>query len=524
MAFSVGFGWIQQLAENDTCVGKSSLLDLVVVCHEALGLRRGEDEAILVSCCDSRHRPADRLVRVGLPSSLKAVDLDATLLLEVWAGPPTASGASAKARAKARALGEVRIPLHKLFSKGCSMLYQTWLTLDRPGAWDSVASIGLLDIRGGGSDFDQKLTDGPRQLSQPRVCVSVCRAADVSREGEVQLSYEESEAKRIAYWGALLRSQEQHLMLNAALRFQSQSAGSAQLSATPRGDDAANVDQLRHEVREQAEGLEALRARYAQMSAMLEERQAAAQQEQQERQATAQREQQEQQAAAQLRARREERAAELAWTQQELAAARQAKSDALAAAAENSAQVQQWHGANAKRREELQELRTGLQQMREDAQRRVAGAEDRVENMQKERDAARAHGDRLTAESQRLHKLSAEEEAKRKWLTEQHAALMSIIEELHRCCVSPQTRKSSKQNGENGNISTPSGAGALAPLCISSPCHDIFSKGAFGEDEGGASFGNSSTTCGGSPHLDPTQPVRRAFGGSPDLDPTQPVR
>lgn len=490
---------LQQFAgARDTCVGQRDIVNLALVCHEAWGVRRGGDEQLLVSCGDSRRR-GERLVHLGSPCILGSVEPDATLLLEIWAcrgagGGGQRGGGSISER---RACGELRIPVPRLVSRSTGMLYQTWLTLDSPGLWDSVASIGLSEADGHSTDFEQKLVDGPRQFLQPRVCLSLCKASEASPNGEVQLSPDEDEAFRSANWGALLRSHEQHLVLNAALHLQGQQTqlgNMGGLSASARQTPAAKAAELRHKVQEHAGIVQALKERLAQAGEVLRERQT----------------QKEEARSAQLRSQKGDRRGQIAQLQEELAAARQANSLAVAAAANatsgagarapgvsnasGQATVEQMRAVNAKRRQELADLKTALEQGRKEAGDKVKEAEARVLRVKKERDNAVAEGDRLAAESERLRAQKQKDEAETKELLEQRATLMRIIEELHSACLGPGVRSSSSPT--QGSESTPSAAGGLpGPMLLPSPGPGSLSASSIGDTSvrgGGGSGGHAA--------------------------------
>jgi len=149
-------------------------------------------------------------VEVGGLAELPSLQLDSTVLLRIYASgdePPTAP------HARRKACGEVRIPLRHLVSKCDNMLYHTWLTLEKPGLLDSVASMGLFAPTHQDDAFAQAIHNGARQLHQPQACVSICKSEDLSPSGQPAWTVDASKKDRIAHWAPLLRAQQQATML-----------------------------------------------------------------------------------------------------------------------------------------------------------------------------------------------------------------------------------------------------------------------------------------------------------------------
>merc|ERR1740121_2923637 len=172
--------------------------------------------------------------------------MDTTLLLSVWA----ARNEEATRRGKAgdgsrRACGELRIPLGRLLQQCHAMLYQTWAVLDFSGLTDSVASVGLSDDA---STLDQSLVLGPRQLHQPRICLSVCRTGDLGPNGRLLLSQEATPDVRVERWAALLRSQQQHAALSGALY-----NGGAKEKISQSSEQKAREERMREKISQSSE-------------------------------------------------------------------------------------------------------------------------------------------------------------------------------------------------------------------------------------------------------------------------------
>jgi len=195
----------------------SANVDLSFVCHEARNIEIAEGESVYVSVRDVGRGKSEQSGPLGSTLSLRTASPDTTLLLSVWAVTDEAAMRQRRSAGEGsgrRPCGELRIPLSRLLHHCHSMLYQTWAVLDYSGLTDSVASVGLGDDP---NAFDQGLIVGARQLNQPRVCLSVCRAGDIPANGRLLLAADTPPEVRAERWGALLRSQQQHAALSAAL-------------------------------------------------------------------------------------------------------------------------------------------------------------------------------------------------------------------------------------------------------------------------------------------------------------------
>lgn len=201
--------------------------DVAAVCHEARGLDLSPGEQASVTFTMAGHRVAGHEpVRVGSMCHLKSVSLEAVIILKVWA-----SFEPGPASAQQRACGEVHIPVDHIHSKCDGCLYHTWLNLESAGLNDSVASLGYSRAETAEA-FKQAMTSGPRQLFQPKVCISLCKASDLDPEGQddgrILWTADLRRAERIERWGPLLKSQQQHAVMCAALHLQGLQGRSSQ--------------------------------------------------------------------------------------------------------------------------------------------------------------------------------------------------------------------------------------------------------------------------------------------------------
>eukprot|EP00913_Durusdinium_trenchii_P018538 g17420.t1 len=166
----------------DGGVGK---FDIAVICHEVRSVNMQPGETICMTLADAEHRVAGEefiaLKSVGIAKSLQ---LDAVLVIKVWAmldTPPLSK------HAEKRALGEVRIPLKHLGDHCNRMLYQTWVNLESAGLNDSVAQLGYGGAFSNGSEaLMQNIMSGPRQLYQPKACISLCQNTELAESDRIQ--------------------------------------------------------------------------------------------------------------------------------------------------------------------------------------------------------------------------------------------------------------------------------------------------------------------------------------------------
>lgn len=225
--------------------------DVSTVCHDVRCLNLGAGEQAYVSVRDLRRREGEAFAQMGSVCNLRTLELDTTLLLRVWVDE--APGSSGR-HGERRVVGEVRIPLRCLISKYSACLYHTWVALESPGLHDSVASLGFMNADDG-STFDQAITDGPRQIGQPKACISVCRTANLGPNGKMIWVADTAPEQRAAGWGPLLLSQQQHALLSSL-----QHQKSVQASSSSPAGDSPDAQELQERNRQQSEEIVRLKA------------------------------------------------------------------------------------------------------------------------------------------------------------------------------------------------------------------------------------------------------------------------
>eukprot|EP00933_Yihiella_yeosuensis_P008644 TRINITY_DN11421_c0_g2_i1.p1 TRINITY_DN11421_c0_g2~~TRINITY_DN11421_c0_g2_i1.p1 ORF type:complete len:448 (-),score=99.04 TRINITY_DN11421_c0_g2_i1:109-1452(-) len=387
----------------DSDGGKEPIIDLYVICHEARGMDLSPGEQVFVSLRDTRKPDPERLAATGTPWHLKSTEADSILALRVWAAKDEAS---ARADVNRRALGELRIPLRRLKQLQLQMLYQTWVTLDCPGLADSFASAGMVDETGG---FDQKLLEGPKQLFQPRLCLSLCRLADVGSSGRCVLTPEDSGSHREKHWGALIRSQQQHVVMSAALYHQTQQQANepSQPSEQDRSKTAKQIQETQSRVQDQAQLLQELRSQ-------LQQRQ--------------------RQQGGGYNDFRPSNGSGDNRQGHAIGSPRQG-ADAQQRTAAMEAQIDQIGYANAELKAEVDTLQTDLEKVQEEANSKIDSANERIRGLRKERDDALKEGDAARAEGERLQRTHDQLYKDRRLLSEQKEALLRIVEDLHTTCL-----------------------------------------------------------------------------------------
>jgi len=194
------------------CIGLDFLsddqkkFDIAAVCHEVRSLDLAQNEQICATFAVVGHRVAGNIESFPLGSicHLRSCLFDAVIIVKVWA--------CFQADTPERPLGETRIPLPHLATKCDGSLYHTWVNLECAGLNDSVASTGMLPAETTEA-FAQAMSSGPRQLFQPKVCLSLCRSADLSPDGQILWTASVPRKTKIDCWGPLLRSQQQHELM-----------------------------------------------------------------------------------------------------------------------------------------------------------------------------------------------------------------------------------------------------------------------------------------------------------------------
>jgi len=417
---ALGSGLLQLLGggtgTREGCLfdAKSSTVDLTAVCHEARSIDVAEGDKVFVSLKDMRRQTSEQVSPLGAACHLRAVDLDTTLLLRVWAARDELAARSGVEGAKGRRnCGELRIPLHRLVLQCQSMLYQTWATLDCPGLCDSVASIGLGDESGA---FDQKLVDGPRQLFQPRVCLSICKTADLGPTGKLLLSADASAEARAAQWGPLLRSQQQHAIMSAALHLQGSQAADTLMSTQERSRAAARIQDLRGRVRAQAEDIEELRRQLREA----EDRLASTRDVREHLPGS-------------LGGRRPLGSSDRLGTT-ELKHGPGLRTEPLERTLAIEAEAEQLQSKNEKQQVQIESLRSEVEHVRQEANTKIDAANERIRALRRDRDESLREGERLDAEVREIAGQKEELINENRQLSDQKEALLRIVEDLHQTC------------------------------------------------------------------------------------------
>jgi len=86
---------------------------------------------------------------------------------------------------------------------------------------DSVASIGLQEGTSKSDELDRAVTNGPRQLFQPKICMSILKASSVPPSGKAVWVDDTPNELRVSQWASLLKSQQQHAIMSKAQFLQS---------------------------------------------------------------------------------------------------------------------------------------------------------------------------------------------------------------------------------------------------------------------------------------------------------------
>mmetsp|Transcript_115103 Transcript_115103/g.223616 ORF Transcript_115103/g.223616 Transcript_115103/m.223616 type:complete len:415 (+) Transcript_115103:78-1322(+) len=370
------------------CFGdvNSKILDISAVCHEHRSLEVSQGERVFFSLKDMRSQDSEKIESMGSPCTLHQVDVDTVLLLRVWASwDDTPNRGPEISSSDLRNVGELRIPLDRLVCHCQSMLYQTWLTLDAPS--HTQASAGYSDEI---TNLEQKIADGAEQLLRPRVCLSICKTADLGASGKLLLSPDADPDARERQWGPLLRSQQQHAIMSTAMHTQS-------LQGDDSSDAAARLQELRNRVKTQTKDIEDVQR-------------------------------------------------ELQETEDRLATTRGPPHRNRDCAGDRSvpegpggtvakeAQLEQLRAANAKQKAQIETLRVEVENVRQEANSKIDGANERIRSLRRERDEHQANADRATEEAKQLTQQTEELADETRQLEEHKRALLRIVDELHQTC------------------------------------------------------------------------------------------
>eukprot|EP00405_Crypthecodinium_cohnii_P014589 CAMPEP_0206449060 /NCGR_PEP_ID=MMETSP0324_2-20121206/17865_1 /ASSEMBLY_ACC=CAM_ASM_000836 /TAXON_ID=2866 /ORGANISM="Crypthecodinium cohnii, Strain Seligo" /LENGTH=396 /DNA_ID=CAMNT_0053918367 /DNA_START=27 /DNA_END=1220 /DNA_ORIENTATION=+ len=353
-------------------------VDAVAVCHEVRSVPLSSNEVLVsdfrvLNQRQPMHNLHDRkLLSADQTINLKSLQIDAVVQLTVYAQDRD-SGAI-------RSCGEVRIPLRTVVTKYDQSLYHTWVTLDTPGLNDSVASIGLMDgIQGVGEAFAHAMNNAPRQLSQPKACISLCKATDLDPSGHVLWTEDLPRKDRISRWGPMLRSQQQHIVMCAAQHHHQEQDRPTRESQ----QDSAQLRALLQREEQQVKELEILRAN--------------------------------------VRERRAQQAS-------------QQQRSAAAAATKTKTKMKM----KMKKREEFDEqvrsLKLELEQLSVEANKKIEEGNVRIEQLRQERDMAAEEADREFRTVQKLQERKVALASQRAMLAEEKERMMKTLEDVYEDC------------------------------------------------------------------------------------------
>jgi hypothetical protein len=441
-------------------------VDVSTVCHDVRSIDIKEGEQAYVSVRDLRRREGEAFAQLGMVCNLRALEMDTTLLLRVWVDE-TAAGPKSGQR---RVVGEARVPLTRLISIYNACMYHTWITLDTPGLHDSVASLGFQDE---GASFDQAIQEGPKQLAQPKACISVCRSADIGPTGKVLWTADAPPESRASWWAPLLRSQQQHVMLSAALFLKSERQAAQLESSSTAGypsQPSQPSPELQDRLRSQVEEIDKLRSQLD-----------AAHSQMQQQQLDFQRQQQAQQA---------QPSNSLFRTQPNLPpgpqrSGGQADDNGMGGLSitqghrgpspyDQEAQARRLAGmetrladAEAREHRAIEDLRAAvddadhakaehhrvqqeLDKISSEANKKIEAANDRIRTLRSQRE--KAENDLQQVQSTTIPLLQEEKstlEAESRQLQEQKEALLRIVEDLHQTCIAAGLNTAGRQSIDN---------------------------------------------------------------------------
>jgi len=369
--------------------GSKPTTDFFVICHEARGMDLSPGEQVFLTLRDMRTPDPDRLAPPGTPWELKSVQADTVLQLRAWAAPDETTAKTDVA--SRRALGELRIPLARLAQLGLPMLYQTWVTLD----------IAPLDSghANDASSFDQKLIDGPRQLFQPKACISICNMEHLNRAGRLVLSADEHHDSREARWGALLKSQQQHVVMSASLHLHSMQANEAGQSSRPdksfQPSSSNQIQDTNARIQEQAKILQELKAELSGRG----------------------------------------RYAAFAGTNGAGGYPSGSPTSAQRTQGGVEAEAAQLRDSNKVLQDDIDGIRADMDKVSDEANHKIDAANERIRGLRRERDDALKEGDDARAQGEKLTRNLEEGRKERQLLADQKEALLRIVEDLHQTCL-----------------------------------------------------------------------------------------
>jgi len=306
-------------------------------------------------------------------------------------------------------------------------LYHTWFTLDTASLQDTASSITSLIAGGDAEAFDRSMLNGPRQLAQPKACISICKTSVLDAAGRVLYVADAPNDFRIAQWGPLLRSQQQHVVMCAAYHLESTQQPVTSPSQNAMADRmAARLQMLEEKESESMQEIARLRSeaqtfrdRDSKQLSEIQRLQAdVARYEANAPQAAV--------ASAQQQSAMEAQAAEIQHLKQLLAGKESERREALEAAAA---------AASSTSRQETEHLQSELTKMSAEANAKIDAANERIRSLRRDRDEALREAERVAAEKRQLQQDKNALLLEKDQLTEQKEALLKIVEDLHQTCI-----------------------------------------------------------------------------------------
>jgi len=409
---------------------KSRTIDLSFACHEVRRVDISTDEKLFVSIRDTRRRDGEQFVDLGEVCQLASLELETRVMIRVWAAArgetpsPIAIGN--------RVCGELRVPIQHVAMNHHGMLYYSWLTMDSPGLRDSVASIGLPDACDDSVDFDQKLVDGPRQLFQPRICITLRKSSDLGPSGELQLSTDALDETRVHSWGSLLRSHQQQVVHSAALHLQSQQANRAMDIESSTTISGSKVQEAQERVQKQAQTLENLKGRVQEVDQGFKaEEERGQEQERQWNQRLQEIEKREASIQSEL-----SRSASVGLSARSIGETRRVQGQTDSAETKEAKdELERMRDSNARQRAQIDVLKGELQKVKLEANRKIDTANERIRALRKERDDSAEEGERLRNQGQEFNARYKTADLEARQSSEQKEALLRIVEDLHQACA-----------------------------------------------------------------------------------------
>eukprot|EP00931_Biecheleriopsis_adriatica_P060616 TRINITY_DN36413_c0_g1_i1.p1 TRINITY_DN36413_c0_g1~~TRINITY_DN36413_c0_g1_i1.p1 ORF type:complete len:457 (-),score=100.10 TRINITY_DN36413_c0_g1_i1:44-1414(-) len=412
--------------------------DAAAVCHEVRCIDLSPGEQICVTFSVAGHRVAGgtrgpEAFSIGSVCHLRSLQLDAVIIVKVWAAfnsPSDGHSPSHGPMEERRVCGEARIPLLHI----ASSIYHTWINLESAGLNDTIGLNGYTMGSGSAIDsadaFSQAVMNGPRQLFQPKACISLCRVEELSPDGQILWSADFPRQMRVKCWESLLRSQQQHAVMCTAQHLQGSQLRNGQ------GEVPQRLVHLKAQAQEQAAEIESLQEQIQSLGSRSQTTTAPTSAEALDAMLKGGLPGDDWRAQPSM-SLLEER------TQRQLQEARGMAEFVEAGAARRGRQAEalkELENQRAVMRELEAALSNGqaeLSKVGEEANNKIEAANARIKALKVERDkAVAAIADRKAKNEQVLKNIQEMEEEKDQ-LQEQKEALIRIVQDLHDVCLSP---------------------------------------------------------------------------------------